>query len=367
MGIKVEEEKLYWLAFSVFRGIGPKRFALLRNFFGSAKKAWQAPRERLLKAGLGPKLTAAFIEFRKSFRPDSYFLRLREKKIGCLFLDQKNYPDNLRKIDNPPFVLYVKGEIRSRDHSALAVVGTRRMTAYGGQVTESLVSELVGAGLAIVSGLARGIDSLAHRIALQAGGRTIGVLAGGLDRCYPPENRPLIEQIVNGRGAVVSESPLGVAATPGSFPARNRIIAGLSLGTVVIEGEQKSGALITARCAADQGRKVFAVPGPITSRFSAGPARLIKMGAKVVWRVEDILEELEIKTPTRPSVSDQALPASPAEKTLLALIKDEPKHLDQLVRESGFDTAQVASIMGLMEIKGKVKNLGGMVYRAASK
>jgi len=359
---QIDEEKLYWLAFSAFNGVGPKRFALLRNYFGTAKKAWEAREEELLAIGLGSRLTSGLLEFRKTFKPYSYFLRLREKETECYFLDAESYPENLKKIDNPPFVLYVKGVIRPEDELAIAVVGTRKMTGYGGQVTESLVTELVGAKITIVSGLARGIDSAAHRAVLKASGRTIGVLACGLDIVYPPENVSLVEQIVNDHGAVISEFPLGMQPMPGSFPARNRIISGLALGTVVVEAPEKSGALITARHAAEQGREVFAIPGPVTSPNAAGPANLIKMGAKLVFNVQDILDELRIKTEIKTSESKQVRPENPDEKLILSLIKNEAKHIDKIVRESGFDPGKVASIMSLMEIKGKVRNLGGMVY-----
>ena len=357
----MDDEKLYWLAFSAFKGIGPKRFALLKNYFGSAKKAWEAKKKELLEIGLGPKLTSRLLDFRNDFKPSSYFLRLREKEIECYFLDDENYPENLKKIDNPPFVLYVKGVIRPRDELAIAVIGTRKMTGYGGQVTESLVTELVSAGLTIVSGLARGVDSMAHKAALKAGGRTIGVLAS-LDIVYPPENISLVDEIVDGHGAVVSEFPLEMPSLPGIFPARNRIISGLALGTVVIEAPQKSGALITARHAGEQGREVFAIPGPVTSPNAAGPAHLIKMGAKLVFNVGDILEELKIETKVGIKKSKQVVPENPEEEAILSLIKNEAKHIDEIVRESGFDSGKVASIMSLMEIKGKVRNLGNMIY-----
>ncbi len=362
----MDDEKLYWLAFSAFNGIGPKRFALLKNYFGLAKKAWEAGERELLAIGLGPRLTTKLLKFRRNFDPRSYFLRLREKKIECYFLDRSNYPESLKKTDNPPFVLYVKGVITPEDKLSVAVVGTRKMTGYGGQITESLVTELINARITVVSGLARGIDSMAHKAALKAGGRTIGVLACGLDIVYPPENFSLVKEIVNGRGAVISEFPLGMQPLPGSFPARNRIISGLSLGTVVIECPKKSGALITARHAAEQGREVFAIPGPVTSPNSAGPSHLIKMGAKLVFDTNDILEELKIEPKSalgrKKQKSKQILAENPEEEVILSLIKSESKHIDELVRESGFDPGKVASIMSLMEIKGKVRNLGNMVY-----
>ena len=361
----MDQEKLYYLAFSAFEGVGPKRFALLKNYFGTAKRAWLAPKRELLEVGLGPKLTESLVDFRQGFKPRSYYLRLREKKIKPYFIGDKNYPINLAAIESPPFVLYAEGEILPRDNRSIAVVGTRLVTGYGGQVTGSLVTDLVANGLTIVSGLARGVDTLAHRAALKAGGRTIAVLGCGLDRCYPPENIRLSMAITKGRGAVVSEFPLGMKPTPRNFPARNRIITGLSLGVVVVEGAQKSGTLITARHAADQGREVFAVPGPITSRFSAAPASLIKTGAKLVFETKDILEELKIEKRGVSRQPQPVLPESEEEALLLNLIQNEPKHIDEIVRESSLEIGQVAGLLSMMEIKGRVKNLGGLNYIAS--
>lgn len=360
----IEEEKLYWFGLSAFNGIGPKRFALLKAYFGSAKRIWKVSSKELLTAGLDPKLVSKFVKFRQGFDLTSYFLRLRENRIECQTLVDKNYPENLKKIDNPPFVLYVKGKIKSQDELAIGVVGTRKMSSYGREATERLVSDLVAAGLTIISGLARGVDTVAHQTALKAGGRTIAVLGSGLDKIYPPENKNLVEEIIDGHGAVVSEFPLGLQPVPGNFPARNRIIAGLSLGTVVIEGTQDSGSLISARCAAEQGREVFAVPGPITSPNSAGPAVLIKMGAKLVWDVSDILEELNIdkKLKVKSKKLKVVLPENPEEERILVAIKNESKHIDKIVRETGMDVGQVMSLMTMMEMKGMVKNLGNMVY-----
>ena len=229
----MDEERLAWIGFSAFKGIGPKRFALLRNYFGSAKKAWQASERELLALGLGSKLVKELVGFREDYSLSSVFLRLREKGIDCYFLDENRYPESLKKIDNSPFVLYGKGVITPQDDLAVAVVGTRKMTTYGSQVTASLTTDLIRAGLTIVSGLARGIDAMAHQTALKAGGRTIGVLACGLDMVYPPENASLVKEIISGQGAVVSEFPLGTKPEKGNFPARNRLISGLSLGCLL--------------------------------------------------------------------------------------------------------------------------------------
>ena len=356
----MDNEKLYWLAFSAFKGIGSKKFALLRNYFGSAEKAWQAEEKKLRAIGLGPKLTKDLLKFRHNFSPNSYFLRVCEKGIECYFLDDDHYPESLKKTDNPPFVLYVKGTIKPEDQWSIAIVGTRKMISYGKQVTERLTIGLIKTKMTVVSGLARGIDTAAHRSALKANGRIIGVLACGLDIVYPPENFSLVKEIINGHGAVVSEFPLGMRPFPGSFPARNRIISGLSLGTVVIECPKRSGALITARHAAEQGREVFAVPGPVTSPNTAGPSHLIKIGAKLVYDTNDVLDELKFEG--RAKDSSAVLLENPEQELILFLIKDKAKRIDELVRESGFDLGKVASIMSLLEIKGKVENLGNMVY-----
>lgn len=358
----MEEEKLYWLAFSAFLGIGAKRFALLKNYFGSAKAAWKAKENDWRTIGLGSSLARKLAEFRKTFTPQKYWQTLRKKGFTCLFLDEPDYPRNLKKIDDPPFVLYVWGEIKREDEMALAVVGTRKMTAYGGQATESLVADLVVAGLAVVSGLARGIDTVAHKTTLSAQGRTIAVLGSGLDIVYPWENKSLARQISAGCGAVVSEFPLGTGPMPGHFPARNRIISGLSLGTLVVEGGDKSGSLITARLAVEQGREVFAVPGPIYSPGSQGPAYLVKLGAKLVMSVNDILEELDLDRRRHKDKKQEGVTESEEERMILSLLENEPKHIDQLIRESGMETGQITSLLAMMEIKGKVKDLGGLTY-----
>lgn len=356
----MEEERLYWLAFSAFEGIGSRRFALLKNYFGSAKEAWEASRQELLATGLGPKLVSKLAEFRKTFRVESYLKDLQKREIGCLFLDRGDYPENLKKIDDPPFVLYWRGGLKTKDSLALAVVGTRKMTAYGSQVAEKLTAALVRKGLTIVSGLARGIDSVAHKAALAARGRTIGVLGSGLARIYPAENKGLVEAIVQGKGAVISEYPPEREPRPGNFPARNRIIAGLSLGVLVVEGGEKSGSLITARLAAEQGREIFAVPGPIWSPGSFGPGHLVKLGAKLVLRVEDILEELQLEKKTEGRRGPKA--ESGEEEMILSLIEGEPKEIEEIVRESGWETGRVMSLLTMMELKGKIKNLEGTRY-----
>lgn len=361
-------ERYYWLAFSAFPGIGPVRFKLLLDWFSSAKKAWQASRKDLLKINLGEKLTEKFDQFRRNFSVEGYAKKLKEKEVNFLILTDEKYPKLLREISDPPFVLYIKGKRVKGEgdkwdiSKSIAVVGTRKITNYGREVTRLLVAQLVNAGLTIISGLAIGVDGAAHEAAIEANGRTIAVLGCGVDCCNPRTNQWLYNKIIQGNGAVLSEMPLSHFALPGLFPARNRIISGLSLGVLVIEGAGDSGALITARNAAEQGREVFAVPGPITSAYSTAPAELIKKGAKLVTNAGDILEELNIKL--KVESAKLKVRGTPEEEKILEILEEE-LHFDEVVRKSGMETSRVGSLLSLMEIKGMVRSLGGGVFRRA--
>ncbi|MBU2577457.1 DNA-processing protein DprA [Patescibacteria group bacterium] len=292
-----EEEKKYWIAFSVFEGIGPLRFKLLLSYFGTAQKAFKASAKELRVIGLPEKITENFLKFRENFNFDSYFIRIEENAVKTIFCEEENYPNLLKEIDSMPPVLYVKlsgntvlEEVFNK--KSIAIVGSRKMTPYGEKVTKTITKELVLKDWCIVSGLARGVDRIAHEAAIENKGTTIAVVGSGLDCVYPPEHKTLADKIIKNGGLIFSEFPFGAKITAGNFPARNRIISGLSLGVVVTEAALDSGSLITASYAAEQGREVFAVPGPINSSLSEGTASLIKKGAKLVTRVEDILEEL---------------------------------------------------------------------------
>jgi len=281
------DEKRYWVAFSVFPGIGPVRFRLLLEHFGSAKKAWEAP------------LSDKFIHFRKTFDIDEYLEKLEHLHVSVLTLNDPKYPKLLKEISDPPFLLYIRGKNTGEPinlDQTIAVVGTRNITRYGEEVTRKIVKGLVANGFTIVSGMAYGVDAIAHQTAIDSGGKTIAVLGCGIDIIAPEGNARLYRAIgEEGHGAIVSEMPLGLRPDKGMFVARNRIISGLSLGVVVTEGAGDSGALITARNAGEQGREVFAVPGPITSTYSRAPAQLIKKGATLVETVEDILDEINYR------------------------------------------------------------------------
>lgn len=363
----MSEEKKYWVAFSVFPGIGPVRFGLLHKYFGSAAAAWTAPASEYKAIGLGERLTAKFLQFRASFVIDEYLNELRKKQIFILTADDPRYPARLKEISDAPFVIYVKGKRGDEPldlSRAVAVVGTRRITDYGREATEKIVRGLVAAGCTIVSGLAYGVDAVAHQTALDCGGKTVAVLGCGVDLIAPPSNAGLYAQIAGGGGAIISEMPLGLRPNKGLFPARNRIISGLSLGVVVTQGADDSGALITARYAAEQGRDVFAVPGPITSPYSRGPFKLIKDGATLVESAEDVLEVLQIskKNLTDSSNLTNLSNLNEIERKIVASLEKRRLTLDELIRSAGLTTAAVSATLSILEIRGVVRNFGENGY-----
>jgi DNA processing protein len=277
-------------------------------------------------------------------------------------LQDEDYPRLLRQINLPPPVLYVKGSYLPEDDWAIAVVGTRRAKTYGLEVTRYLVGGLARNGITIVSGMARGIDSQAHRTALEAGGRTIAVFGSGIDIIYPSENAGLARDIA-AAGALITEYPLGTKPDRKNFPPRNRIISGLALGTLVSQAPEGSGALITAYFALEQGREVFAVPGSLLDRGCSGTNRLIQQGeAKLVMRVEDILEELNLTMFSQQAEVRAVVPENQTEALLLQHLSEEPLHVDELGRASGLPIAQVSGTLALMELKGLVRQAAGMKY-----
>jgi DNA processing protein len=361
----VTDETGYWIAFSVFPGIGPVRFKLLHDYFGSAKAAWESSESSLEETGLGKNIVSSLSRFRHEFDVVAYQNKLRDLHVHAFTLLDPRYPKLLRDISDAPFVLYVKGK-RSEPPLDLArtigVVGTRKITPYGTEVTRRLVSQLVSHGFTIVSGLAYGVDTVAHQTALDMGGKTIAVLGCGIDIVAPPGNARLYEDIARGGGAIVSEMPLGHRPSKGLFPARNRIISGLSLGVVVTEGAHDSGALITARNAAEQGREVFAVPGPITSPNSKGPAKLLKNGAKLVESVDDILEELGIISGNKFSQKNVPVVDTKEEQKIIDVLAAGSRHIDELVRATGLTMKVVSATITLLEMKHQVRDLGEKTY-----
>ncbi len=356
----------YWLGFNTVKGIGPVRLRALHRAFGDLEAAWHAPDGKLLAAGLDRAAVSQLHQARKKIDLDRLSEDVDRLGAAVLTLDDPDYPALLREIPDGPPVLYVKGTLLDADRWAVAFVGTRRATAYGRDVTRDLVGPLVDAGITIVSGLALGIDAAAHAAALEFGGRTLAVLGCGIDMVYPPEHRRLAAAIVE-QGALVTEFPPGTQPVGKNFPVRNRTISGLSLGVVVVEAPEASGALLTADIAAEQGRDVFAVPGSVTARTSLGTNRLIQQGAKAVVCAGDILDELNL---TRDTVEVSATvhevaPADETERALLDCLDGEPVHIDDLCQHTGLPITRVSSALALMELKGLVRRHEGMQYARA--
>jgi DNA processing protein len=357
------DPRQYWVGFSLVKGIGSVRFQALLDYFGHPQLAWHAPASALQAAGLGSKVIENFLAIRSSVDLDQIWERLQVQGIQVLILKDEAYPRRLKEIAQPPPVLYVRGELCPEDDWAVAVVGTRRITSYGRQVAEEVAATLARSGITLVSGLARGVDAVAHQAALNAGGRTLAILGSGVDRVYPPENRRLAEQILS-RGALLSDYPPGTPPESTNFPPRNRIISGLSMGVVVVEAGQTSGALITASFAADQGREVFAVPGNINAPQSVGTNRLIQNGAHPLMDPQEILEVLELTMVTEQHTARVSLPADAIEAQLFGTLGREPLHIDEIRARTDLPIEQVTATLALMELKGMVRQVGGMNYVA---
>lgn len=356
-------EKEGLIALASFVPFGPARIKLLLSYFGSARQCWKTPVSELLKLGLGKEKIELFEKHRKEFDSRNYNLALRKEGIEVITYTEASYPLALKDIEAAPLVLYVKGSLEGLRASCIAIVGSRKMTSYGREVAHTLSSQLASMGLTIVSGLARGVDTQAHIGALEVGGRTIAILGCGLDQVYPLENTKLAKTIIAKSGAIISEYPIGYPALPINFAARNRIISGLSKAVVVVEGTKNSGTLLTASHAAEQGRTVFAVPGPITSPLSEAPLFLLQNGAKLLTSAKDIFEELDIDFKVSRQEVERTLPETKEEVDLLALLDSEPLHLDELARISSLDIGSVSARLTIMEIKGLVKDLGAGVYK----
>lgn len=333
----------------------------LIQFFGDLSIAWNAPKDALMEAGLSEKIASKVVAYRKVVDPEQLLADIYEKGIKVLISDDSAYPRKLKEIDQSPPVLYLLGEFTTPDEWAVAIVGTRRMTGYGKQVTNALANFLASRGITIVSGMARGIDAIAHQVALQAGGRTIAVLGSGVDVVYPPENRHLYEEIIQ-HGVVLSDYAPGTVPDGINFPPRNRIISGLSSATIVVEAGRKSGALITSTFAAEQGREVFAVPGNIFAPQSQGTNYLIQQGARPLVDFDEILEVLQFQNVQQQQAARQLLPVSEVEEQLLDVMGDHPIHVDEIHFKTGISMDVVTSTLTMMELKGIIYHAGNMNY-----
>ncbi|HEX8966668.1 MAG TPA: DNA-processing protein DprA [Chloroflexota bacterium] len=362
-----EDERACWVVLNMAAGIGPVRFQRLLEVCGGARGAWQATDLELAAAGLERRTLESLRHLRQRTSPEAMARHLRRLGIQTMTLLDDEYPDSLRQVADPPPVIFVRGRLLPGDHHAVALVGTRRATTYGRSVAERLARDLAGAGVTVVSGLAKGIDTAAHQAALQAGGRTIAVLGNGLDQVYPPENTALARQVVErDAGAVVSEFAPGVPPDAVNFPRRNRLISGLSLATVIVEAGERSGALITADFALEQGRDVLVVPGSIFSPLSVGPHQLLKQGATPVTCAEDILETLGVQ-PLERTANGEALTGNlpglePQEASVCEALGNEARHVDELARALRMSAGTVAATLAMLELKGLARQVGSMLY-----
>jgi DNA processing protein len=367
------DASLSWLALQLTPGLGTRLTGKLLRQFGSPDEIFRASLTELEACRLPPAV-AQSLHAREAFRDaEKELADLRRLNASLLNWDETGYPQRLLEIYDPPPLLYVRGDAQCLARHSLAMVGTRRPTPYGNQIAERLARDLAEQGLVIVSGLARGIDSSAHRGACAAArGATVGVLGCGIDVVYPKENRRLFAEVEN-RGAIISEFPLGTHPAPENFPVRNRIVAGMTLGAIVVQGAQYSGSLITARLAMEFGREVFGVPGNVTEGASFAPNQLVKQGAKLVTGWEDVVEELptEIRAELFPvdatsaaeraSLCEESLSA--AEKTLYALIRvDEAVHVDELVEQTGLSSSQTLASLCEMEMRGIIRQMPGKQF-----
>ncbi|MDD2823466.1 MAG: DNA-processing protein DprA [Candidatus Daviesbacteria bacterium] len=353
----------YLLALHSVHGLGPIRLKNLLDYFEDPKVIWELNEKEILTRGIPQSVVSNLVNARKTLDPEKYVEGILKSGIKYLTIFDDKYPKLLKEIYDPPIVLYYLGDLLPADKNCLAIVGTRKISGYGTVITEKFATELSNAGLTIVSGLAHGVDTCAHKAVIKAKGRTLAILGGGLKNIFPSENISLAKNIADGFGAVMSEFAPSEQSLPGNFPARNRIISGLSQATLVTEAAENSGSLITAKLALDQGREVFAIPGPITSELSKGPSALIKQGARLVTEPSEILEELGIKGLKNLDLGTRSdIKLSEIEQKIYDALENENQHVDELCRNLKLSAAIISSSLVKLEIQGVVKNLGGGNY-----
>jgi DNA processing protein len=371
----VETVTRQWLALALTPGLGPTRGRRLAEFFGSVSAVFQASLTELEATGVRAQSAQSLGTGRSLELAEDELARASATNVKIISLDDSGYPSQLKQIYDPPLILYVRGDEAVISQPGIALVGTRHPTPYGLGMAERLSCDLASRGLVIFSGLARGVDTAGHRGALAGKGKTVAVFGTGVDVTYPKENTRLMDQLLAAGGAVMSEFPMGTFAAPQNFPIRNRIISGISLGVLVVEAAEYSGTRITARCALEQSRDVYAVPGNVTNKNSWGPNTLIKQGAKLVATWDDVWEELptDVRLRLQPLGADES-PAGqtaslfqenelpPHEKKIFALLKaDEATHIDEIVErlEPGLSSSEIFAALFELELAGKVKQLPG--------
>lgn len=366
--VRMQDDDALWLALAHVKGLGGVGFKKLATSFDDPASAFHASSRELEAAGLHQDVIECLRTFSAWREIDDELRRARAAGVQIVHYSSEQYPERLRMIADPPPVLYTKGTIVAEDERAVAIVGSRSSSDYGRRIARDLARGLAAFGFTVVSGMARGIDGAAHESALRAGGRTIAVLGSGVERAYPPEHDALYRRIAE-NGAVISELPVGTKPMAFNFPARNRLISGISLGIVVVEATEKSGSLITATTALEQGREVFAVPGEAGASRSRGSHQLIRQGAKLVETVDDIVEEIAPQLARRagaPAQTSRPLPASAGEATrkIFDLLQENPLQVDQVIERSRLPAAQVLQILLDLELQGFVRQSPGHLYAA---
>lgn len=351
----------YWIGFSLLPGVGSATILKLQQVFGDLEQAWRADSPLLIEMGLSSKAASRIVSERQAIDLDRELEKLERHNVTAIAMNSPSYPKALREIQYPPAVLYVRGALLPKDEMSVAMVGTRQSTTYGRDMTRRLAEEFAGNDVTVISGLALGIDGEAHRAALAGGGRTIAVCACGLDIIYPARHRELAERIIES-GALVSEYPIGVSPQAAHFPARNRIISGMSRGVIVVEAPERSGALITASFAADQGRDVFAVPGSALASSSAGCHHLIREGAALVTSASEVMTELNMGNAQTAIQARMTLPTSDSESQLYEIIGAEPRHVDEIALQSGMTIVETSSLLMTLELKGLIRQQGSQHY-----
>lgn len=359
---KHTEDLKYWLCLGKNPKIGALSFKQIMATSLSFKEVLNSSEEKLIKAGLPKKLVREIIISQKSFKPDRVITELKKYKVSAITINNPNYPELLKEIYDPPTILYYRGNLNLNE-LMVGIVGSRKPTDYGRHITYDLSYKLALCGVTIVSGLALGTDSIAHQAALDAKGKTIAVLGCGLDKIYPSSHERLAKEMLDKKSGIVSEYPIGTAPTRYSFPIRNRIISGLCQALIVTEAAEGSGSLITAKSALEQNREVFAVPGSIYNKNSFGTNHLIKSGTHLLSDVQDIFDEFGLTAPKTAANLRKLLPRNTDEKEIFHILKYQPKHIDLIIKESGLGQSKISSVLTLMEISGKIKHLGGLVYR----